>query len=296
MSDLGRVHLNGLRAVEAVARLGTLARAAAELGVSPGAVSQQVIKTERQLGRALFERRAGGLVPTAAARPVLERLTAGFDELSRAVALATARPSNALTVTVAPVLAAKWLVPRLARFTAAHPALRVRIDASLGIVDLDRDDIDLGIRVGDGGWPGVRAEKLMSHRIFPVAAPALAARLREPADLAHVPIVRDHGTMIAWSTWLAPHGLDESLLGPGPVFSDAALGLDAAIAGQGVLLAWETLAADALADGRLVAPFPGPPVDSGLGYWLVTSATRRPGPRVRAFAAWVKAEMEVHRG
>jgi len=292
MTDLARVHLNGLRAVEAVARLGSLARAGAELGVSPGAVSQQVLKTERQLGRPLFERTAGGLRPLPSARPILDRLTAGFDALSRAVALAATRPADILTVTVAPVLAAKWLVPRLPRFAAARPDLRVRIDASTERVDLDRSDVDLAVRVGDGAWPGVRAEKLLPMRIFPVAAPALAARLRVPADLAGLPVVRDHGSLVTWAQWLAPHGLDESILSPGPVFSDAALCLDSAIAGQGVMLAWETLAADALADGRLIAPF-ARRVDAGPAYWLVTSAARRPEPNVRAFADWLRKEMAV---
>ncbi|NBB82245.1 MAG: LysR family transcriptional regulator [Alphaproteobacteria bacterium] len=295
MQSLNRIPLNGLRAVEVAGRLGTLARAAAELGVSPGAVSQQILKTERQLGRVLFTRTARGLEPTEIGRAVVSRLTAGFAELARGVALAEARESGILTVTVAPVLAAKWLVPRLARFAAAHPEIRLRLDASVDWVDLDRAGIDVAIRVGRGDWPAVRAEKLLPQRIFPACAPALAERLARPTDLCGLPIIRDagarhQGTPIRWDAWLAYHGLTDADLGPGPEFSDAALCLDAAVAGQGVMLAWELLAADALADGRLVAPFPER-VAIDLAYWLVTPAGRRPAPAVRAFADWLRAEI-----
>lgn len=297
MQRLASVHLNGLRAVEAAGRLGSLARAAEELGVTPGAVSQQIARTERQLGLSLFERTPRGLAPTMAGRPILDRLTAGFQELARAVTLAQARPADVLTVTVAPVFAAKWLVPRLVRFTAAHPGLRVRIDASVDLVDLGLGDVDVAIRVGRGDWPGLRSELLLRHHVFPVCSPALAEGLASPRDLGRVPAIRDGGVavLVEWGDWLASCGLDEAVLSPGPVFSDASLCLDAAIAGQGIMLAWELLAADALADGRLVAPFPDR-MESGRGYWLATAADRRPDARIRAFADWLRTEIATSVG
>ena len=121
MERLNQVHLNGLRAVEVVGRLGTLALAAEELGVSIGAVSQQILKTEQQLGRTLFTRTPKGLVPTPFGTDVLAYLERGFRELARGVALAQEPNRELLTVSVAPVFAAKWLVPRLAQFPAGAP-------------------------------------------------------------------------------------------------------------------------------------------------------------------------------
>ena len=290
MRNLNRIPLNGLRAVEAAGRLGSLRAAADELGVTIGAVSQQVRKTERQLGRPLFDRLPKGLSPTPLGEDVLRRLTAGIAELSAAVALAEGSHENVLTVSAAPVFAGKWLVWRLNRFTEEHPGVRIRIDATPALVDPTFSDVDVCIRVGRGDWPGVQAEKMLDHRVFPVCSPAVAERLKEPADLASVPIIRDPDAMFDWNTWLAPNGLDADLLGDGPVFSDASICLDAAIAGQGVFLAWDTLANDAIRMGRLVAPFPGR-YRTGIAYWFVTGRTGERSPHVRAFRAWLKQEL-----
>ena len=297
MENLNQVHLNGLRAVEVAGRLGTLTLAAAELGVSVGAVSQQILKTEQQLGRTIFTRAPKGLVPTPFGTELLTYLERGFREFARGVALASEPKRNLLIISVAPVLAAKWLVPRLHRFQLAHPALQVRIDASVELVDLDHSDVDLAIRVGDGNWGNVQAELLLKQRTFPVCAPSLAARLKKPRDLAKVPIIRDRPAVIReishvrWNTWLALHGMDESLLATaGPSFSDSALCLDAAIAGQGVMLGWHTLAMDALADGRLVKPF-AEEAETGLGYYLVTSLARGNDKKIVAFKSWIRQEI-----
>lgn len=290
MRNLNRHHLNGLRAVEAAGRLGSLRAAAEEMGVTVGAVSQHILKTEERFGRPLFERLPRGLKPTPLGEGVLRHLAAGFAELSAAVAAAERRRDDALTVSVAPIFASKWLVWRLQRFHEKHPDIRIRIDAQYGLVDPNVSDVDLCIRVGRGGWPGVEAEKLIEHRVFPVCAPALAEKLRAPADLARVPIVRDANASFGWNVWLAPNGLDDSILGDGPEFSDAGLCVDAAIAGQGAFLAWETLACDALAFGRLAAPFPGR-FPTGAAYWLVTA---KPAPKSRAshaFRAWLEGEL-----
>lgn len=284
------VGLNGLRAVEAVGRLGSFAAAAEELGVSVGAVSQLVIKCEGQLGRPVFERRSRGVLPTDFGRIVLPQLATAFHGLDTAISLARRHADTVLTISVAPVFAAKWLVPRLAGWSRRYPDVTVRLDASVGLVDPDTSDIDLALRVGDGRWTGVKAEFLLTQEVFPVCAPALAPRLRVPRDLYGVPIVRDANSTLTWDMWLGPLGLDADRLQDGHSFTDAALALDAAIAGQGVLLAWQTLAADALRTGMLVAPFPGRE-KTGLGYWFVTSANRRESKTVRDFKAWVRDEM-----
>ena len=289
MNDLSRLHLNALRAVEAAGRLGSLTAAAEELGVSLGAVSQQVLKAEAQLGHPVFLRSPKGLQPTAFGRLVLAHLHEGFRYLAAAAAVGREEAANTLTVSVPPILASKWLVPRLSRFSAAAPELKLRIDASADLLDLDHSDIDLALRVGSGGWPGVATEHLLDQVVFPVCSPQLAATLEKPEDLARLPVLRDRGAMFTWEAWLAPEGLSGLPLTEGSVYSDAALCLQAAIAGQGVFLAWPTLAAYALADGQLVAPFPGR-YKTGYAYWIVTSAQRPKSAKVKKFEAWLREE------
>ncbi|MEM7021612.1 MAG: LysR substrate-binding domain-containing protein [Pseudomonadota bacterium] len=291
MKDLNRVSLGGLRAIEAVGRLGSLRAAAEEIGVTPGAISQQVQKTEAQLGCALFERLPKGMEVTPLGAEVLGHLSGGMAALATGVALATRRRDDTLTVSVAPVFASKWLVWRLSGFHEVHPHIRIRVDATAAYVDPNISDVDVCIRVGHGDWPGVEASKLADQRVFPVCSPAIAAQVKEPGDLAQVPIIRDRGEMFSWRIWLEPHGLYETVLGEGPVFSDGSLCLDAAIAGQGVFLAWETLACDALSAGRLVTPLPGR-YPTGFSYWYVTGQYAPRSAAVRAFEVWLRKELE----
>jgi LysR family glycine cleavage system transcriptional activator len=286
---LNSVHLNGLRAVEAVARRGSLQKAADELGVSPSAVSQQVGRAEKQIGRPLFARARDGLVPTEFGALFAARLSAAFHELKQAVALADAA-GNILVVSVAPAFASRWLVPRLSRLYARHEGFALRIDASSRLIDLNRSDVDLAIRMGDGHWPDVEAELLLPQEIFPVCAPAIGKRLMTIADLAQEYAIRDESSMFAWERWFESAGAAPVALLQGATFSDPLLCLEAAIGGQGVMLAWQLLVADCLADGRLVAPF-GISARSGLGYYLVTAAERRPSANVRAFKRWIAEEI-----
>lgn len=291
MRNLNRVHLNGLRALEAVARLGSLQAAAAELGVSPGAVSQHIGKAEAQLGLTVFERLPKGLAVTPHAEPVLARLSEGFRHLSDAVRLAGSPDPAILTISVAPVFAARWLVHRLDRFSASHPDLRLRIDATSTLVDLSVTDVDLAIRVGEGKWPGVDSDLLLAQEVFPVISPALAARMRTPADLADMPVVIDERAMFDWKLWLAAAGVPDLPLKVGHRLNEASLCLDAVMAGQGVMLAWQTLAGDAIREGRLAAPFPLR-VRTGLGHYIVTPRASRPRPAAAAFVRWIRAELE----
>ena len=290
MSNLNLVHLNGLRALEAVGRLGSLQAAADELGVSVGAVSQQVIKAEAQLGQPVFQRLPKGMMPVDSARPMLARLSEGFHALSEAVAIGRRQDDALLTISVAPVFAARFLVHRLDRFSSLHPEIRLRIDATTRLADLGVDDIDLGIRVGPGSWPGVDAELLIEQTVFPVCSPALAEKLKEPKDILKLPAIIDGPSMFSWEIWLNEAGLSGAGMATRHVFNDASLCLDATIAGQGVMLAWHTLATYALEQGRLVEPF-AIRARTGMGHYLVTRAGARVPAKVRAFRDWLKTEL-----
>ncbi len=290
MSNLNLVHLNGLRALEAVARLGSLQAAATELGVSIGAVSQQVIKAEAQLGHPVFQRLPKGMMPLDTARPMLARLTEGFRSLSEAVAIGRPRDEKLLTISVAPVFAARFLVHRLDRFTALHPEIRLRIDATVAMADFVADGVDLGIRVGAGKWPGVDAQLLLPQLVFPVCAPALAARLKKPADILKLPAIIDGPAMFSWDVWLREVGLEGRQMQVRHVFSEASLCLDATIRGEGVMLAWQTLAGYQLKEGKLVEPF-SVRAATGFGHYFVTPAGIRQPPKVKAFHRWLTEEL-----
>ena len=291
MRNLNNVHLNGLRALEAVGRLGSLQAAADELGVTVGAVSQQVIKAEAQLGRSLFERTPKGMMARASGLAILTRLNEGFQALTAAVALAQHEDENILTISVAPVFAARWLVYRLDRFASRHPDIRLRIDATTRLINPATSDVDIGIRVGSGQWPGVKSELLLAQEVFPVVTPQIAAGLQEPADLLKVPAVIDGHAMFGWEVWLRKAGLSGHCMEERHIFNDASLCLDAAIAGQGVMLAWQTLAGYALQQKCLVDPF-GIRAKTGFGHYFVTAPGVREPKKVTAFKAWIREEME----
>lgn len=291
MRNLNVLHLNGLKALEAVARLGSLSAAAEELGVSPGAISQQVARTEVQLGRALFERTPKGLVPYPEAIASLSRLTEGFLFLSSAVEDMRGRDEKVLTISVAPILASRWLVHRLPSFSALYPDIRLRIDANDRYVPLSGGDVDCALRVGRGGWKDADVEWLEDEMVFPVCAPALAAEIHEPADLLKLPVIIDGPSAFGWDVWLKPAGLEGAEMNIGHTFSDASLCLDAAIGGQGIFLPWRSLASFALQHGQLVAPF-DLHAHTGRATYFVTPKGRRMNKSVRAFRDWVRAELQ----
>jgi DNA-binding transcriptional LysR family regulator len=217
-------------------------------------------------------------------------LSEGFHALYEAVAIGRRQDDALLTISVAPVFAARFLVHRLDRFSSLHPEIRLRMDATTRLADLGVDDIDLGIRVGPGTWPGVDAELLIEQTVFPVCSPALAEKLKEPKDILKLPAIIDGPSMFSWEIWLNEAGLSGAGMATRHVFNDASLCLDATIAGQGVMLAWHTLATYALEQGRLVEPF-SIRAHTGMGHYFVTRAGARMPAKVRAFREWLKTEL-----
>lgn len=289
MSSIPAIPFNALRAIEVVARLGALAPAAEALGVTPGAVSQHIRRAEERTGTLLFSRTGQGMVPTAELASVLPGLRAGFEALAGASAQLVADEHRVLNVTLGHVSASRWLVWRLSGFYAAHPDIEVRLFPTDALVDLFRPDVDCGIRFGRGDWPDVDAISLSRAEVFPVCTPELAKALSAPADLAAVPVIRDQMTMLSWPDWLAAADIPDLDL-KGPVYTDPALSFDAAISGQGVLLAVGMMADHALRLGQLVRPFAQAviPLD---GYWFATARGRELPARTRKFRDWLIDEM-----
>lgn len=294
MKNLNTIHLNGLRAIEAVGRLGSLTAAAEELGVTLGAVSQQVQKGEKQLGQQLFERKPKGLELTAWGASAMPHLTAGMGELSAGISLLTERCDDPLTVSVPPVFAAKWLVWRINDFNMTYPNIRIRVDATMDLIDMAISDVDVCIRVGRqtqaGTWPGVVSTKLFDQHVFPVCSPRTAERLSEPRDVLSFPIVRDQKAIFDWDIWFEDGEPRDRDLQSGPTFSDASLCLDSTVAGQGIFLGWETLACDALKAGRVVEPFERR-VTTDFSYWLLQRPHSRKCEIIGHFTHWLMAEL-----
>lgn len=284
--------LNAIKAFEAAARSKSFTRAAEELFVTPGAVSQQVKALETELGLKLFNRERQRLVITDAGREYLTVVREALDQ----IALGTERllqrqRAGVLTVAVSMDFAAKWLVNRLSRFAEIHPEIDLRVAANDQRVDFAREDVDLAVRHGDGQWPEFEVMRLCSERLFPVCSSKLMrGRNRvSAADLLKFPLLRlDDWTN--WGRWFEAAGVG-SPAKPGPVLNRASMLIDAAIDGQGVALARSALAAWDIIHGRLVRP-----VDVSLPlantYWIVCPRATVSTPKIAAFRQWLLAEAE----
>lgn len=293
--------LNALRAFEAAARHLNFSRAADELAVTPGAVSQQIQNLEDYIGAALFRRTPKGLLLTDGAQTALPALREAFDRLAEAASLLNAGPDGRrLTVSVAPSFAAKWLMPRLGSFEEAHPEVDVWISAGMELVDFNAGEVDLAIRYGTGRYPGLEVMRLMAETVIPVAAPSLleANPLAAEGDLAHHTLLHD-GSPDAdpscpdWPMWLAARGAKGVDGARGPRYNQSSLVIEAAINGRGVALAKRTLAQADLDAGRLVAPLQiATEVD--FAYYLVHPKAKARMKQVKAFVAWLTAEAEAH--
>ena len=290
--------LAALRAFDAVARHRSIRTAAAELGVSAAAVSQHVKALEADLGVALLYRRHRGVALTASGRRLAPGLMAGFASLVSAVALIREDGfEGKLTVSAAPSLATKWLVPRLDRFQAAHPEIEVRVIANGEICDFARDGVDIALRHGRGRYAGCLSHELLPAILTPVCAPWMAKDLAargSPADLLGYLLLHDANceadpALPGWVDWFAAAGLQNATAGKGPRFSDTHLAVEAAIAGQGIALAAEGLVAADVKGGRLAHPFTSS-VRGTTAYWMVAPAPASGQPKVRAFRNWLLSQ------
>ncbi len=289
--------LNALRAFEAAARHLSFTRAAAELNVTPAAVGHQVKALEDLLGVRLFRRLTRALRLTEAGQAALPALVDGFDRLAEAAdAMRAHGDTGVLTISVCPSFGAMWLVPRLERFRILHPEIEIRIDGTDRLVDLTRDEADVALRYGPGGYEGVRVDWLFNRVNTPVCSPALlegAHPLRAPQDLRHHSLlhVEWKEAEASWRMWLLAAGLAEIDPTRGPRFTMEAMAVQAALDGHGVALVSNVLVADELAAGRLVSPFdPGLSKPMSFSHYLLTPKDGTSRPKIAAFRDWMLEE------
>ncbi|HJQ63224.1 MAG: LysR family transcriptional regulator [Burkholderiales bacterium] len=304
--------LNALKAFEAAARHLSVKRAAAELNVTPAAVSHQIRTLEEYLGVQLFHRYNRALELTDAARACLPKLREGFDCLIKAVEVLRAQKgTGAFTVSAAPSFAARWLMPRLHRFFEAHPEVDVRVSARMrqvseggkgtvaerATIDAWLADSDIAILYGRGDYPSFHVDKLLPLTVTPICSPRLItgqSPLTHPEDLRHHMLLHDdtgdlYDGESFWEVWLKAAGVNGVDTQRGPHFSHAVLAFEAAIEGTGVLATMPVLAAGDLHAARLITPFPlRVPIQSA--YYLVCTDTAMTRPAVSAFREWLLSE------
>ena len=306
--------LNALKAFEATARHLSVKKAAAELSVTPAAVSHQIKALEEHLGLQLFHRHNRALELTDAARACLPKVREGFESLVQAMErLRAHRGGGMLMVSAAPSFAARWLMPRLHRFLESKPEIDVRISARMrrtaaggrkgaaaerATVDDWLADSDVAILYGRGDYPGFRVDKLISLSITPICSPRLVTRpqhpLLRPADLRHHLMLHDdtgelYDGVSFWEVWLKAAGVEGVDLNRGPHFSHAVLAFEAAVEGHGVVATMPMLAEADLNAARLVTPF-ALRVPLSSAYYLVCTEEAAKRPAVAAFRGWLLKE------
>ncbi len=290
--------LTALRAFDAAARHMSFAAAAAELNVTPAALSFQIKSLEEHLGQPLFRRLTRAVELTEAGRALAPGTADGFAALARAWRAARrVGDTTSLTVTAGPAFTAKWLAPRLFGFARAHPEVQLRLAAGLSIMDFDRDEVDVALRFGysTGDAQDLYETCLIREWMTPMATPELAAQIGSPADLAGMTLLHQDDTQFLdppgnWAAWFRAAGMaapEEA----GPRFSQADHALDAALGGAGVVLGRISLAQDDIRAGRLVMPF-DLSLTTEAHYRFICPKGAETRPHIAAFEAWLHSELE----
>ena len=245
--------LETLRVFEVACRHGSYSEAARELHVTHSAVSQRIRQLEEELGLTLFERQGNRMVPTPSGLRLQAGVKGAFSELNAALGnIGTRRTEAEITVSLLPVMAARWLVPRLPRFTARYPRINLHIKTGQSLANFKSDGVDIAIRFGMGDWKGLRAIKLLDEELFPVCSPSLNdGRLpKDPASMLAEPLLIDRN--VSWRAWFRSAGvtLDRDIAGTS--FTDTNALMEAAVAGQGIALGRLSFTRSDILAGKLV--------------------------------------------
>jgi LysR family glycine cleavage system transcriptional activator len=298
--------LNSLRAFEALSRHLSYQAAAAELHVTPAAVKQLVKKLEQALGVPLVERRGRHMGLTNAGSVGLRELQGGFNQLNAAVSKMRQTGSRrSLTISAEPSFAIAWLVKRIDLFKQQHPDVDVLIDTSLRIIDLEREPVDLAIRYAAPVNDSLTFYRLFDDETLAVCSPGLAAGLTGLKDLETAPLIHfdeagyewmgvAYRDLFNWQSWLEIVGAGHVKPNKGLRFNDYNIAIQAAVAGQGVVLGSWPVVRDAIEAGIMVAPFEES-ARTEFGYDLAVPKSTETKPEIAAFIEWIRAEAEISR-
>lgn len=298
----GQLPLDLLPTFEAAARTLSFTRAAEELFLTQSAVSRQIQQLEASLAVPLFERRHRSLALTEAGKVMQRAVIDSLDRLRDAAALlrAGAGPRQ-VAITCTPGFASLWLIPRLARFTTAHPQVDVRISATIEMLDLARSTIDVAVRFIPselGAGPA-----LFEEEVQPLCAPQLLADkqrpLKKPADLAQhtllaVEMPQGEALTVDWQPWFEVMGLRDVRMANTVRFTQYADAVSAAMAGQGIVIGRLPLLNEIVRSGKLVAPFKGRAA-TRRGYYISMAPHAAANADANDFIEWLYAEAEQAR-
>jgi len=289
MAEQPKLPLNALRAFEQVAAHLSFTDAAEALGVTTAAISSHIKSLEEFLETPLFIRHSRSVRLTPQGARLLPGVQRGMSELSRAVdQLRQDRTSGLLNITLLGSFLQKWLLPRLGDFYQKHPEVDLRFNASRELIDFMSTDFHAAVRYGRGDWPQTQSEKMLDDWVFPVASPALVAkvgRIETIGDFSKYPLL--HSSSEPWVDWMRRVGGDTTKLERGPVLDDSASVLTAAEQGHGLALARWSLVAGDLAAGRLVRPS-AQSVRQQHSYYFVAPPQNFDLPKVRRFRDWLR--------
>ena len=292
------VPLVGLGTFAIAARHLSFTKAAQEMHLTQGAVSQQIRQLEERLKLTLFVRYHRRLELTVAGARLAVQLNHSFTEINDLVLeLQEEETSNILTVSVMPSFATKWLIPRLGSLQEAYPDLQLRIQANDREVNFQRDRIDVAIVHSHVHSSKGHIVPLMKDKVFPVCSPAFAQQrsLSEPSQLAQVPLLNDDSEWrfsspyAEWEKWLLLANAKGIKPSRGISFNRGDLAVQAAIAGQGVALGRTPLVMDDIQHGRLMMPFPEI-LDEGHVYLFVCPEMQRQREPVQQLLSWLVAQ------
>jgi LysR family transcriptional regulator, glycine cleavage system transcriptional activator len=277
-----------LRAFSRAAETLSLKQAAADLHLSPSAVSRQIQSLEAHLGVTLFRRLNPGLEITEEGMRYLETVNRVLRELRRAQEGLSVPPSGPLRLSALESFTESWLIPHLSDFERVHPGIDLQVEATLRYADFERDPVDVAIRFGTGPWADLHSEPIVDLTYFPVCSPALGAEapLREPGDLRSHTIIHVSQTPDAWNEWLRQAGVATLRPKRSVTYDHLSIALSAAESGHGVALSSEFLCAQRLATGRLRAPF-DIRARSASTYHLVCRPEGLEDPRIVALRDWL---------
>lgn len=287
--------MTAIRALEAIARLGSVSAAARELSLTRSAISHQVSSLEQSLGFALTERIGRGIGLTYQGVRYAREVHRALSTLQEAaLGLDEQQVSGRLCVSCNPGFATYWLCHHIGAFHRQYPQVQLQVISPRAPDDTSNTSADLFIAYGIGDWPDQWVEQIVALRFFPVCSPRLInaqGGLKSPQELGALPLLHmnDHTD---WRVWLATAGASNIDASTGIVFSDAHCAQSACIAAQGVAIGDNLLSGDALARGLLVRPFETS-IDSHRGYYLVADPLKAERPAVQAFSNWVKHQLQV---
>lgn len=297
MRDL---NLKGTEYFEAVARLGTVTKAARELQVSPSAVSQQLHKLETQFGVKLFRREKQRLVLTLEGDRLFQTLTHAFGAIRNArSAISHQKAVRNLTIRVSPSFGVRWLGPRIAEFAARNPDWNIRIDATPDFSAFETELVDFDLRYGHGGWAGLAESCLLHDFVLPMCSPAylehLRARSADPAEqLGHAQLIDSVKMLFRWDVWLASNRIEVPDLTYPFRFDRSSMAIELAKQSGGIALDSVTLCLPELQRGELVPFCTDFAVIDFPAYWFVCPPRHLNRRIVRRFADWIERSCAEH--